>query len=96
MGMFKSLWGMITGWVRGIPMIECEEALESLFEYLDEEIDAPRRAAIEKHLEICRRCYPRVQFERAFLDVLGGVDAKAAVPADLRDKVFATLKKGGA
>ena len=92
MGMLRSLWGMITGRVAGIPMIKCEEALESLFEYLDGEIDGERHAAIEKHLEICRECYPRAQFERSFLDALGGVDGESAVPADLREKVLATMQ----
>ena len=96
MGMLKSLWGMITGGIRGIPMIECEDALESLFEFLDGELDEPRSAAIEKHLEICRKCYPRAQFERAFLDALGGVGAEDAVPADLREKVVAALQGEGA
>ena len=77
-------------------MIECEDALESLFEYLDGELDEQRSAAIEKHLEICRKCYPRAQFERAFLDALGSVDAEEVVPAELREKVVATLQGEGA
>jgi len=95
MGMLKSLWGMLTARARGIPMIKCEEALESLFEYLDGEIDEARSAAIEKHLEICRKCYPRAQFERAFLDALGRVDTSEAVPTDVRERVLATLQAEG-
>ena len=90
--MLKSLWGMITGKVRGIPMIKCEEALNHLFEYLDGEIDEKRRTAIEKHLEICKKCYPRAQFERAFLDALGGVGAGEAVPGEVRARVLAALE----
>ena len=90
--MLKSMWGMVTAWVRGVPMVNCEEALESLFEYLDGELDESNAAAIEKHLEICRKCYPRAQFERAFLEAVGAVDGRETVPADLRERVFATLQ----
>ncbi len=92
MRMLKALWGMLTGRIDGVRMIKCEEALESLFEYLDGEIDEPRRAAIEKHLEICRACYPRAQFERAFLSALERVDAGERTPAGLRERVLASLQ----
>lgn len=44
--------------------IGCEEALERLAEYLDRELDAAQAAALERHLEKCRSCYSRREFER--------------------------------
>ena len=42
----------------------CEELLERLFGYLDREVDAEVAAAIENHLEACRACFSRAEFER--------------------------------
>lgn len=44
--------------------ISCEELLEQLFEYLDRELDGRTRAAIDHHLELCRDCFSRVEFEQ--------------------------------
>jgi anti-sigma factor (TIGR02949 family) len=48
--------------------IDCGGVMAQLYEYLDGELDDP--ATMEKirvHLEKCRRCYPRYNFEKAFL-----------------------------
>jgi anti-sigma factor (TIGR02949 family) len=45
-------------------VIDCEEALRRLAEYLDSELSAESRTEIEHHLERCRSCFSRVEFER--------------------------------
>lgn len=45
--------------------IHCDEAVASLLEYLDGELDDARRARIENHLAECRGCFSRAEFERA-------------------------------
>ncbi|SEP01459.1 mycothiol system anti-sigma-R factor [Aquisalimonas asiatica] len=44
--------------------LTCEEVLEQLFAYLDEELDDTRLAAIDRHLERCRDCFTRAEFEK--------------------------------
>ncbi|WP_290637361.1 mycothiol system anti-sigma-R factor [Aquisalimonas sp.] len=44
--------------------LTCEEVLEQLFAYLDEELDDARLAAIDRHLERCRDCFTRAEFEK--------------------------------
>lgn len=44
--------------------IGCREALKHLFAYLDEELPTERREQIDRHLEICRSCYSRAEFDR--------------------------------
>lgn len=48
--------------------IECREALEKVYEYLDGELDPETQERIHRHVEICQRCYPYFDFERLFLD----------------------------
>jgi anti-sigma factor RsiW len=42
----------------------CEDALRLLAAHIDRELDAPTRGQMDHHLEICRSCYSRAEFER--------------------------------
>lgn len=42
----------------------CEQALQHLFEFIDHELDAEERDAVQHHLFTCRSCYSRAEFER--------------------------------
>lgn len=42
----------------------CEEALRLLAVYLDGELDRDREAEMRHHLETCRHCYSRAEFEK--------------------------------
>lgn len=42
----------------------CEEAMRYLAEYLDNELAAGAQESIQQHLELCRSCYSRAEFER--------------------------------
>jgi mycothiol system anti-sigma-R factor len=42
----------------------CEEVLKHLVAYLDRETDASTAADIQRHLEQCRGCFSRAEFER--------------------------------
>jgi len=45
--------------------IRCEEVIAHLLSYLDGEIDDVKRAQIDRHLEECRGCFSRAEFEKA-------------------------------
>ena len=45
-------------------MIDCEEALRRLVEYLDAELHGESEREMEQHLERCRSCFSRVEFEK--------------------------------
>jgi anti-sigma factor (TIGR02949 family) len=44
--------------------IDCEEALRRLFEYLDAELHGDSHREMEQHLERCRSCFSRLEFEK--------------------------------
>lgn len=91
-GMFRSLFGGRTT-QGGQPMMSCEEALEALFEYLDGELDTMDTARIEKHLEICKACYPRAEFERSFLEALERARNAQTAPNHIQARVLAALEQ---
>lgn len=46
-------------------MQSCEKVIQSIWEFLDREIDANGLAELQKHLDLCRSCFTRVEFERS-------------------------------
>ena len=76
-------------------MISCDEALERLFEYLDGELEDPTAEKVAQHFEVCRRCYPRLNFEKAFRNALKGVREGEQAPSGVRDKVLELLQDQG-
>ena len=44
--------------------IDCEEALRRLFEYIDAELAGQPQREMEHHLERCRSCFSRLEFEK--------------------------------
>lgn len=68
----------------------CEEALALLAELIDAELGADQRQAVEHHLEACRSCYSRAEFERRFkqrLAQIGRRDVDAAFEGRIRSLI---------
>lgn len=70
--------------------IDCASVVAQLFEYIDGELDADTVKQVREHLELCKRCYPRYDFERAFLRFLSEQGRVGAPPA-LRRKIFENI-----
>lgn len=45
-------------------MQSCEKVIQSIYEFLDREMTEDGMAALQKHLDLCRSCFSRVEFER--------------------------------
>jgi mycothiol system anti-sigma-R factor len=89
----------MTGFIRGLMErlmpdaggIDCTRVMAQLYEYLDGELDDP--VTVEKirvHLEKCQKCYPRYNFERAFLRFVSD-RGRSGAPPELRRKIFENL-----
>ena len=63
--------------VRGI---DCEEALRRLFEYLDAELLGESQREMEQHLERCRSCFSRVEFEKQLKGYTAELRSEPAPP----------------
>lgn len=64
---------------RRMPMVDCDTVMRQLWDYLDGELTPESATAIERHLEMCKRCAPEAEFQRKFLEAL------ARVPVDVPD-----------
>jgi anti-sigma factor (TIGR02949 family) len=50
--------------------IDCRQAVQRLYEYLDRELTPELRSEVEQHLAACAGCFRYFEFERAFLRFL--------------------------
>lgn len=69
-------------------MMRCEDALARLWEFLDEELAPEDEIAVKKHLDICNRCYPQYDFQRAYFEFLRRVRETHHAPPSLRRRLF--------
>ena len=70
--------------------IDCEEALHRLLDFLDAELHGDSLHELEAHLERCRSCFSRFEFEKrlkAHIAELG----REPVPAELHDRIRKVL-----
>lgn len=66
--------------------LSCEEVLHHIFAYLDGELDAATGEDIERHLEACRGCFSRAEFERRLRSRLAESAATSA-PEKLKKRI---------
>jgi mycothiol system anti-sigma-R factor len=71
---------------------ECQDALRTLYHYLDGELTPERRLAIEHHLSECSPCLGAFDFE-ADLKAIVGRCCRDQVPDSLRQKIAEALTK---
>ena len=71
-------------------VIDCEEALRWLAEYLDAELPGESRREMEQHLERCRSCFSRVEFEKR-LKARTAALRREPVPAELERRIRALV-----
>jgi anti-sigma factor (TIGR02949 family) len=68
-------------------MMPCDQVIARLWEYIDGELTPDSADRVREHLEICSRCFPQYDFQRAYKEfALRG--AAQPVPPQLRRRVF--------
>jgi anti-sigma factor (TIGR02949 family) len=70
--------------------IDCEEALRRVFELIDHELDEHEREAMERHMQACKSCFSRADFERRLKARLG--ELRAAPPVSAAERIEKLLK----
>lgn len=58
----------------------CEDALRLLARHLDRELDDTTHAEMERHLERCRSCYSRAEFEDRLKEDLAALGREPVRP----------------
>ena len=72
----------------------CREALERVYDYLDNELSAADAAEIKRHFQKCRTCYPVLKFCESFQEAMQrAADCQCCAPPDLKQKIAELLKQ---
>jgi mycothiol system anti-sigma-R factor len=71
---------------------DCQDAVHTLYHYLDGELTAERRDVIRKHLDQCAPCLAAFDFE-AELKVIIARSCRDQVPDDLRRRIAEALSE---
>ena len=61
--------------------INCEQALQQIFDFLDHELGAHDHAAMQQHLHTCKSCFSRVEFERLLKGKVKDLREETPTPA---------------
>ena len=75
-----------------VKTISCSEAMSKLQAYLDKEVDAPSEEEIHHHIEHCRECFSRTEFEKALRDKVERLGTERT-PSDIQARLSAMVKK---
>ena len=70
------------------PKVDCDDAIEHLYSYLDGELTAQTEKAVRGHLDDCSGCFGQYEFERAFLKFLEARCKAQAAPEPLKRRIF--------
>lgn len=79
--------------LQGVPL-RCWDARSKVSDYLDDELPAPDRVLVERHLEACPTCPPLYAGLVGTRDALGGLrDADTVVPTSLAERIAVLLTR---
>lgn len=74
----------------GAAMMPCDQVMDRLWAFIDGELPAVEEQAVREHLEICGRCFPQYDWNRAYARFMRNASARMTNPA-LRRRVFEAL-----
>jgi mycothiol system anti-sigma-R factor len=72
--------------------MNCQEALERLWQYLDHELDGESSTELQRHLQECRECFSKAEFERRLRALLRRSCGGDQAPPELRKRLSRLLR----
>ncbi len=72
--------------------MNCEETLEKLWQYLDKELDGESTSELQRHLEECRHCFSKAEFEQRLRTMLRRSCSGDQAPPELRERLSKLLR----
>ena len=71
--------------------MNCGDALDHLYEFLDRELTPDVERQVREHLEACRPCVRHYDFEQAFLQFLQARCRARCAPPELKRRILREL-----
>lgn len=73
------------------PGDECSDVLADVWLFLDDELDAERRAAVQRHLDDCSPCLAEAGIDKKLKELLARKCGGDIAPDHLRDRIASRL-----
>jgi len=73
--------------------VNCKESLRKIYEFLDGDLEKVSSAEIEVHINCCRHCWDRFEFEKQLKTLIKKSCCKEICPDTLRKRIEALLDK---
>lgn len=70
----------------------CQEAVRHLYPFLDRELDTRKTRTVRRHLDLCRSCCTKFEFERALKALIREKAREGEVPPSLRQRVASLIE----
>lgn len=71
----------------------CKEAIEQLYEYLDNELDEKNYLKINQHLDMCRTCCEKFEFEQALRNIVKDRTQMHKMPQYVKQSIIKQLSE---
>jgi anti-sigma factor (TIGR02949 family) len=78
--------------MKPVKTIGCNEALKHLLEYLDQELEGTKSQEVKQHIDLCRSCFSRAEFEQRLKDRLRQAGNESA-RGEFEKRIKTLLKK---
>ena len=75
-----------------MPELNCNNVVENIMSYIDNELDQTTLFTLEKHLEICPECKSFVDTYKRMLSLSGNLKNQKFVTPDIRKRLKNILK----
>lgn len=76
-------------------LIDCENAVRALYDYLDGRLPDATTRAVQGHVETCRACASHFTFARRLLELVPASLPLAGESGALRERIVSSLKTEG-
>jgi mycothiol system anti-sigma-R factor len=73
--------------------ITCTEVMARLYAYLDSEVDELTELNIDEHLDECRECFSRAEFEKRLRARVAQSGQSATTPPDVQHRLKELIQK---
>jgi mycothiol system anti-sigma-R factor len=70
----------------------CQEAVRHLYPFLDRALDRRKSRMIQRHVDRCRACCSKFEFERALKSLIREKARETQVPPRLRQRIASLIE----
>jgi len=72
--------------------MNCEESMEMLWQFLDKELDGEATGELQRHLEECRHCFSKAEFEQRLRAMVRRSCSCEQAPPELRERLSKLIR----